>query len=549
MQITSPTILSTPLEICQVVWQHFPTAQAKVQQDVDNAAMLNIKIAEQIPSIYVGNILDAAIFSKAVEDLKRECEINQILGNHEAIDYAFNRRVFSLETPLSADWQSFRRVLHEKDHGKNYADLIIAYLQNPHLEKQLEELGFASHQVEEAIKDEDFVFFQQFLLKLNIFSQEERRSLFHLFKSRYPKMCYRILQERHQKEKNRHAGNDVYQQILTILGNRVIGQDQAAEKMACALASHKNQAENNVFLFVGPSGVGKTELAKAASTWKENRFVMFAMNQFQSETDVSRLFGSSSGYVGSTDKPHLAQALDKYEPLITRIDGSKTFLTISNVVILFDEFEKAHSKVKQSLLTLFDESLCIVNYTNGRKNVTFQYKLEKCSIITTSNLFQKEILSAFQAQMSIEQICACFEKLNANALSLQCFSPELLGRVSIIPFGPISKGKCYQTIIKLKLTEFISKLQTEFSCRAIDIEHENLILLALENKLYGDGVNIRKLSRYFNTIKSLIYKKQWNAVESKKMVFSYNGKEPCVKLMKYFEDWETDHLIDEIVFL
>ena len=340
--------------------------------------------------------------------------------------------------------------------------------------------------------------------------------------------------------------DDSFQHIVENLKQNVFGQETAIKSMASQLDSQRTQSGNKVFLYVGPTGVGKTELAKAVAKTKNNRLIMLPMSQFQSEMDVRILFGSSPGFVGSTDKPHLAKEIERYSPVKVREEGSKHFYELENVVFLFDELEKAHPKVKQSLLTLFDEGYCVVNYIQESKNLVVQYNLKKCLIINTSNLYQIEILDAFERDKTIEEIEEIFRRLNTRRPLPTSYSAELLGRMRIIPFGPIPRGECYQGILKLKFKQFLDDLKKEMEFKEIEVDNEEEILSSFEERLYGDGTDIRRIKDYFERFKVIIHehKSQWGELKKTKIIFLHRDRSPCIKVYTFLEEFESYHETD-----
>ncbi len=415
---------------------------------------------------------------------------------------------------------------------------IMDYLENPGCSPSY--LKLAPGQVDHHPNDNQLACFKQVVNQCKTLSEVRKNVMMANFQYYYPHIFQRILDDATTQivveEKNKP---NPYKIISEKLIKEVVGQEQAAKLLASLLTTQTSLSKNHVFLFVGPTGVGKTELAKAVSKIK-NRFVTFPMNQYQNEMDFSQFFGSGPGFVGSTDKSHFAKKLDEGKPTYLGMVDDQKLYEVEGAVILFDEFEKAHSKIKQSLLTLFDEWIYTASYTEDRKNVSIKYKFKNCVIINTSNLYQDQILQAFHNRLDVTKIADQFKTLNHTHPTLQSYSPELLGRMSVIPFGPISRGVCYQSLVKKQLENLINELRLEFKFKEIVIENELTILTIIENKLYGQGTNIRKIHEYFSIqIKEIFHqnKSEWGDLKKVKLTFYSNQGKVFIKAMLFLEDF------------
>jgi ATP-dependent Clp protease ATP-binding subunit ClpB len=209
--------------------------------------------------------------------------------------------------------------------------------------------------------------------------------------------------------------------LADTLHKRVVGQDEAVDRVSEAiLRSRAGIADPNkpigVFLFLGPTGVGKTELAKALAQAlfdDERNMVRIDMSEYMEKFSVSRLIGAPPGYVGYEEGGQLTEAVRR-----------KPYS-----VVLLDEIEKAHADVFNVLLQVFDDGR--ITDSQGR-TVDFKNTI----IIMTSNLGSPILLDAMDQKGAIPQ-----QALDAvMALLRRTFRPEFLNRIDeIIPFTPLSK--------------------------------------------------------------------------------------------------------------
>lgn len=168
-------------------------------------------------------------------------------------------------------------------------------------------------------------------------------------------------------------------------------------------------------MFAGPSGTGKTYTAKTISYTLKSRgfdYVYLPMNQYTNEADAWRLFGSSTGYVGSNDDPKLFAARKKSDKL----------------VILFDEIEKAHESLFKTIMNLMDEG----TLENGRGE---QFDFRNSIIIFTTNLAQKELIEKKKELIrSNKEIDSIFyqDAITQIMIDESSFPPEIFGRIDCV---------------------------------------------------------------------------------------------------------------------
>ncbi len=220
---------------------------------------------------------------------------------------------------------------------------------------------------------------------------------------------------------------------------RVIGQDDAVEKVSDAIIRSKAGIKDPTkpigsFLFMGPTGVGKTELAKTLAKAlfdDENNMVRIDMSEYMEKHSVSRLIGAPPGYVGYDEGGQLTEAVRR-----------KPYS-----VVLFDEIEKAHPDVFNVLLQVLDDGR--ITDSKG-KTVDFKNTV----IILTSNLGSQYLLDGIDADGEITNEA----KSNVDALLKQSFRPEFLNRLDeIILFKPLQKGDISR-IIELCIKDINKRL-------------------------------------------------------------------------------------------
>jgi ATP-dependent Clp protease ATP-binding subunit ClpC len=224
------------------------------------------------------------------------------------------------------------------------------------------------------------------------------------------------------------------------LKKRVMEQDHAVERIAKALKRsriglHRKRRPIGVFMFLGPTGVGKTETAKALAEYlfgSEDALIRFDMSEFMEKHTVSKLVGAPPGYVGYEEGGQLTE-------LVRRKPYS---------VILLDEVEKAHPDVFNLFLQIFDDGRLTDSY--GR-TVDFSNTI----IIMTSNLGARMIAERSKVGFEQENKLLNYEEIKKNVMEQvkKYFTPEFLNRLDdIIVFKPLSK-EAVAKIIDLHLKE------------------------------------------------------------------------------------------------
>ena len=225
-----------------------------------------------------------------------------------------------------------------------------------------------------------------------------------------------------------------------VLHKRVIGQDEAVEKVSEAILRSRAGIQDpnrplGSFLFLGPTGVGKTELAKALAEAlfdDENNIVRSDMSEYMEKFSVSRLIGAPPGYVGYEEGGQLTEAVRR-----------KPYS-----VVLLDEVEKAHPDVFNILLQVLDDGR--ITDSQGR-TVDFKNTI----IILTSNLGSPIILDGMDANGNISEDA----RKEVDALLKQQFRPEFLNRLDeIVFYKPLNQKEIF-SIVDLLLKKLRKRLE------------------------------------------------------------------------------------------
>ena len=323
----------------------------------------------------------------------------------------------------------------------------LQYGKLPQLEKQLEA-------EEEEVKNRDLS-----LVHENVSEEEIARII-----SRWTGIPVAKLTES-ERNKTLHLDEELHK--------RVIGQDEGVTKVTEAIIRSKAGIKDPTkpigsFLFLGPTGVGKTELAKAlaASLFDdESNMVRLDMSEYMEKYSVSRLIGAPPGYVGYDEGGQLTEAVRR-----------KPYS-----VVLFDEVEKAHLDVFNVLLQVLDDGR--ITDSQGR-TVDFKNTI----IIMTSNLGSAHLLEGIDDNGDINPEC---EEAVMNELRGH-FRPEFLNRLDeIIMFKPLTKGNI-GNIINLLITDLNKRL----SDREITVELTDAAKQYIVDNGYDPVYGARPLKRF-----------------------------------------------------
>ncbi len=331
----------------------------------------------------------------------------------------------------------------------------LQYGRLPQLQTQLEE-------EETKIKDED-----RSLVHESVTDEEIGRIV-----SRWTGIPVAKLNES-ERSKTLHLADELHK--------RVIGQDEGVELVTEAIIRSKAGIKDPTkpigsFLFLGPTGVGKTELAKALAESlfdDESNMVRIDMSEYMEKFSVSRLIGAPPGYVGYDEGGQLTEAVRR-----------KPYS-----VVLFDEIEKAHPDVFNVLLQVLDDGR--ITDSQGR-TVDFKNTI----LIMTSNIGSGYLLDGIDDHGNISEDSqqAVMEELKAH------FRPEFLNRLDeMIMFKPLTKDNIYD-IIDLLVADVNQRLAEKEICIALTEAAKNYVVEGGYDPTYGARPLKRYLQKHVETL-------------------------------------------------
>ena len=275
------------------------------------------------------------------------------------------------------------------------------------------------------------------------------------------------------------------EKLLTLdetLHKRVVGQDEAVQSVTEAIQRSRAGIQDpnrpiGSFLFLGPTGVGKTELAKTLAQAlfdDENNLIRIDMSEYMEKFAVSRLIGAPPGYVGYEEGGQLTEAVRR-----------KPYS-----VVLFDEVEKAHPDVFNVLLQVLDDGR--ITDSQGR---TGDFK--NTVIILTSNLGSEYILANIRQDGAIEETAI----VQVQARLRQAFRPEFLNRLDeIVIYKPLTKENVTK-IIDLQIAKLNTRLkEQQLKCSLTDAAKSLIV-----DEAYDPQFGARPLRRYVqHTVETML---------------------------------------------
>lgn len=399
---------------------------------------------------------DDRISQERLENLQKElAELKEELNNRKAQwenEKASVEKLSKLREEIDAIGSQIEIAQREGDYEKAAE---LSYSKLPSLKKQLEI-------EEEQVKNKDLS-----LVHESVSEEEIARII-----SRWTGIPVVKLTES-ERNKTLHLDDELHK--------RVVGQDEGVTKVTEAIIRSKAGIKDPTkpigsFLFLGPTGVGKTELAKslaAALFDDENNMVRIDMSEYMEKYSVSRLIGAPPGYVGYEEGGQLTEAVRR-----------KPYS-----VVLFDEIEKAHPDVFNVLLQVLDDGR--ITDSQGR-TVDFKNTI----LIMTSNIGAAYLLDGIDQDGTINEEA---EKMVMNDLRAH-FRPEFLNRLDeTILFKPLSKEHI-GGIIKLIIADLNRRLSDKELTVELSGEAEAFIVENAYDPVYGARPLKRYIQKYVETL-------------------------------------------------
>ena len=428
-------------------------AAAKIRMEIDSMPVELDEISRKIMQLEIEKQAlskeDDKASIKRLETL--EGELAELKDEEKVLMAQWNNEKEAI-TKVKETKEKIEEIRHQMDEAERNYDLEtlakLKYGSLPELEEKLEEQKKEAEKAEEAR-----------LLKEEVGEEEIAEVV-----SNWTGIPVAKLVESEKEKLIR---------LPEILHKRVIGQDEGIEAVSQAILRARAGLKNEnrpigSFIFLGPTGVGKTELAKALSETlfdSERNMIRIDMSEYMEKHSVSRLVGAPPGYVGYDEGGQLTEAVRR-----------KPYS-----VILFDEIEKAHPDVFNILLQLLDDGRLTDN--QGR-TVDFKNTL----IIMTSNIGSFDLIDNIREDGSISDEVK--ERVE-NQLKVH-FRPEFLNRVDdIVIFSPLTKAQI-EGIIELTADDLGRRLADRNIKLKIDDAGKDFIA----DKAYDPAYGARPIKRY-----------------------------------------------------
>ena len=297
--------------------------------------------------------------------------------------------------------------------------------------------------------------------------------------------------------------------LETILHKRVIGQDEAVTSVANSILRARSGLKDprkpiGSFIFLGPTGVGKTELAKALSQAlfdSEDNIIRIDMSEYQEKHTVARLIGAPPGYVGYEEGGQLTEAVRR-----------KPYS-----IILFDEIEKAHPEVFNILLQLLDDG----RLTDSKgKTVNFKDTV----VIMTSNIGSQILLDSVKESGKVTDKA----KTEVEDMLKYSFKPEFLNRIDdIIMFNPLEKSQILQIV-----DPCLKDIQKRLDDREIVLNITDKAKELIADEAYTPELGARPVKRYLQrNVETLLGKEiiKGTVTEGSKVTIDVDGDDIVIR--------------------
>jgi len=263
------------------------------------------------------------------------------------------------------------------------------------------------------------------------------------------------------------------------LKNCIFGQDEAIENLCASIrlskaGLRKVTRPTGCYLFTGPTGVGKTELAKQLAKYCNMKLLKFDMSEFSESSSISKLLGSAPGYVGFEQGGMLTEEVSKHP----------------YSVVLLDEIEKAHPDINSLLLQIMDEGK--LTDSTG-KQVNFTHSM----IILTSNI----VAEAGRVAIGFSEMDTASTPMLVNMDKInEQFSPELRSRLdNIIVFNPINK------IVGQIVSKNLKELASQLACKKVQLTVSSSVKTYFSTSYLNSSNGARELAKIIdNSIKQAI---------------------------------------------
>lgn len=401
----------------------------------------------------------------------KQLEIEKVALSKEKEDLKAKERLSDLEKELANEKEKYKIIMAQWQAEKAPLEKI---------NKLKEQIELANYQFQAASREGDFAKASEIkygkLVKLENDLADEQQKLkkleTHLMKQAVDEDDIAIVLSRWTKipaEKLKESEKEKLLNMANILKQRVVGQDEAIEKITNAIQMHRaGLTDQNKpigsFLFLGPTGVGKTEVAKSLAEFlfDDPKFLIrIDMSEYMEKHSVARLIGAPPGYIGYEEGGQLTEKVRRHP----------------YSVVLFDEIEKAHPDVFNIFLQILDEG----HLTDGQgRTVSFK----NCILIMTSNIGADLILQAKELTDSI--------KNKIEQIIHKTFRPEFLNRIdSIIYFRMLTENDV-EKIAQIHIEDLKQKLLQE---KGINLNIQSSVLSKIAQLGYEKEFGARPLKR------------------------------------------------------